>query len=519
MLASSAAAAPVALGYRDQSYAGTTAPTAEKPQSKLWFHDGSWWGMLFRPSKASGGKFTIHRLDLATQTWVDTGVAADTREGVRLDALSDGNKLYVASSRGTANASLNRKVRVWGYTYDAVARAYTLDPGFPVDLADGEVQEVVIDRDGTGTLWATFVLNGRVMVSHTTGTASQWVTPYVLPVGLAAIVKSQPEGDQSGIVRFGGNKVGIMFSSQVDPTGLDVMYWATHVDGTSDQSWNLTQALAGHKLADEHINLKALPNGDPAGQVLAAVKTSLRASNQMLVDVLRLGTDGTWTSHEYGTVTDKQTRPLLQIDIDHRQVYVFATSPCCRGAVIYMKASSLDNLSFPPGLGTPFIQSASDANINNPAGTKQTVGTASGLLVLVGDDVTHVYLHNYKSLGSWIPWSPPPNGSGPLSTPAGSIDPSVTGSGPFALSVPSGASQTAGANPVVVAAQTDVPRDPTLIRPPSPVATSSVGSGRSRSPAPSSSPSSAPQPPRCCSESPRSRPCAGARVARPPDPS
>ena len=119
VLASQAAAAPVALGFRDQSYAGTTAPTAEKPQSKLWFHDGSWWGMLFRPSKAGGGKFTIHRLDLATQTWVDTGVAADTREGVRLDALSDGNKLYVASSRGSANAALNRKVRVWGYTYDA----------------------------------------------------------------------------------------------------------------------------------------------------------------------------------------------------------------------------------------------------------------------------------------------------------------------------------------------------------------------------------------------------------------
>ena len=66
--ASQAVAAPVALGFRDHSYAGTTAPTAEKPQSKLWFHDGTWWGMLVRPSKAGGGKFTIHRLDLATQT-------------------------------------------------------------------------------------------------------------------------------------------------------------------------------------------------------------------------------------------------------------------------------------------------------------------------------------------------------------------------------------------------------------------------------------------------------------------
>ncbi len=453
LLAPPAVAAPVAFGYRDHSYAGTTAPTAEKPQSKLWFHAGSWWGVLFRPSASGGGTFTIHRLDLVTQTWVDTGIVADTRESVRLDALSDGNKLYIASSRGSSNASLNRKVRVSGYTYDAVARVYTLDDGFPVDLADGDVQEVVIDRDGTGMLWATFVLEGRVMVSHTLGNASLWVTPYVLPVGSAAIVKEAPESDQAGIVRFGGNRVGIMFSNQVDPSGLGVMYWATHVDGTSDDSWSLTEALSGHKLADEHINLKALPNGDPAGEVLAAVKTSLHGSTQMLVDVLRLGADGTWTSHEFGTVSDKQTRPLVQIDIDNRQVYVFAASPCCRGAVIYMKASSLDNISFPPGVGTPFIQSATDENINNPTGTKQTVGSTSGLLVLVGDDVTHVYLHNYTSLGSPTPAPPPPDGSGPTIPSNGPS--SGAGGSPFVFPIAQGASSTSsGGGGTVVDAQT-----------------------------------------------------------------
>ena len=462
-LAPPAAAAPATLGYRDHSYAGTTAPTAEKPQSKLWFHDGSWWGMLFRPSSASGGKFTIHRLDLASQTWIDTGVAADTRESVRLDALSDGNKLYVASSRGSANAALNRKVRLWGYTYDAVAKAYAPDRGFPVDLADGEVEEVVIDRDSTGILWATFVLNGRVMVTHTNGTAGRWVKAYPLPVGSAANVKPEPGGDQAGIVRFGGNKIGIMFSSQIDPAGLGVMYWATHVDGTSDRTWDLTPAFSGQKLADEHINLKALPNGDAAGQVLAAVKTAQRTANQMLVHVLRLGAEGTWTSHEFGTVTDNQTRPLLQVDIDNRQVYVFAASPCCRGAIIYMKVSDLDAISFPPGLGTPFIQSTSDANINNPTGTKQTLGNASGLVVLVGDDVTDVYLHNYKSLAPSIPLPPPDSGgSGPPPAPGGT-DPG--GSGPPPSEPPStrGSPRSPGATAGVDARRTSLTRDPTLV--------------------------------------------------------
>src|SRR5439155_1380369 len=46
LLAAPSSAVPVAAGYKDHSYAGTTAPTAEKPQSKLWYDDGLWWGVL-----------------------------------------------------------------------------------------------------------------------------------------------------------------------------------------------------------------------------------------------------------------------------------------------------------------------------------------------------------------------------------------------------------------------------------------------------------------------------------------
>ena len=36
------------VGYRDFSYGGETAPTAQKPESKLWYTaDGTWWGSLF----------------------------------------------------------------------------------------------------------------------------------------------------------------------------------------------------------------------------------------------------------------------------------------------------------------------------------------------------------------------------------------------------------------------------------------------------------------------------------------
>jgi hypothetical protein len=359
--------------------------------------------VLSRHSAPGDGEVTIHRLTLATQAWVDTSVVVEGRKNASLDTLSDGNKLYVASSRGTSKQTRDRTVRVSSYTYDAGARRYAPDPGFPVDVADGEVEAVVIDRDGVGTLWATFVLDGRVMVTHTTGTADNWVEPYVLPVGRAATVRSGPKTDQSALVRFGGNQIGIMFSSQTNGLGHGVVYWATHDDGAADRSWRLTKVFAGEKL--RQINVKPVP-GDSGTRVVAAVKTSPRNSSRGAVVVLRLRGDGTWTSHPFNAVTDNHARPVVQVDLDHRNVYVFAESPCCGAEAIYVKAASLDNLTFSPGSGIRFVQPANDVDTSHPTGTKQTVGRASGLVALGVDGTADVYVHNYARVTASIPGAP-----------------------------------------------------------------------------------------------------------------
>jgi hypothetical protein len=258
-----------------------------------------------------------------------------------------------------------------------------------------------------------------------------------------------------------------MFSSQIDRTGRGVMYWATHTDGTSDQAWTLTQAFAGDNGANQHINLKALPQGDPAGLVLAAVKTSRTSATETLTHLLRLRADGSWTSHRFGTVSDNHTRPIVQLDIDNRQVYVFATSACCRGDAIFYKQTALDALSFPEGRGIPFIQSVQDLKINNPTGTKQLVGHTSGVLVLAGDDTTHAYLHNYKAIAPAVRRPAP----GVASEPGPSPDPAI----PSEPSVGEGAAPSglrgAGSSTQIVDATTNMetPRNPGL-RPDPPAA-------------------------------------------------
>ena len=343
---------------RDFSYAGTTAPTADKPQSKLWFHDSRWWGVLFRPSP-SGGNCYIHRLGSATQSWVSTGVVADTRSNVRVDALSKGAQLYVASSSPSADANLDRTIKLRRYSYDSGAKTYRLDPGFPVTIGQGgQTEGVVIDRDSRGVVWATFVVNGKVKVTHTNGSDATWVKPYPLPVGAAATVKPEPEGDVSAVVHYGGTKTGILWSNQAvaDPaTQPTHFYFAIHVDGANDQAWTLTTAASGIRVADDHVHLQALAPGDPAGSLVAAVKTSKIAGTDPLDQLLVLRA-GTWTRYTVDTVADDHTRPIVQVDGTNRQVYVFTTSRCCTGGSIFYKRTSLDAIPFPPGKGTPFIK-------------------------------------------------------------------------------------------------------------------------------------------------------------------
>jgi hypothetical protein len=49
-------------------------PSGEKPQSKLWYNDGRWWGDLFNNSD---GKYHIYWLNITTQVWVDTNTILD----------------------------------------------------------------------------------------------------------------------------------------------------------------------------------------------------------------------------------------------------------------------------------------------------------------------------------------------------------------------------------------------------------------------------------------------------------
>ena len=383
------------VGFRDHSFSGAgVAPTGSKPESKLWWNDGSWWASMWA---GSGQGFHIFRLNLGTQSWTDTGTQLDDRSGTRSDALWDGSHLYVAShvfsTCGCSTPAAGFPSRLYRYSYNVTTKSYTLDAGFPVQLNNTKTETLVIDKDSTGTLWATWAQSNKVMVTHTqNGDDHSWATPFVLPVTGASTLSSD---DISSVVAFGGNKIGLMWSNQTDST----MYFAYHLDGAADSSWTANPALSSPLYADDHINLKSLQS-DGSGRVFAVTKTSLNDPanpnpNDPLV-LLSVFTPGAgWATYPVWRVSDGVTRPILFIDESNFVLHVFASSSTSGGRILE-KTSPINSISFVVGTGTVFMKDGGSNSLNDATSAKQNLTSASGLVILASNDATGYYWHNYE---------------------------------------------------------------------------------------------------------------------------
>ncbi len=398
---------PAPVTYVGSSYAGlsSTSPTADKPQSKLFYAFGTWWSDML----ASDGTFRIHEL-MPDHTWRPTVGVVDNRSNSTGDVLWDGSKLYVATRQAST------PLRVTRLSFDPTARSWTPDAGFPITVPTGGGSESAsIDKDSLGRLWVTWTRGNTVWVAHTTTDDSTFGAPFKPQVADTAISSD----DLSGLVAFRG-KIGVMWSDQ--DTGA--FRFAVHRDTDPDSQWSFESALSGPSIADDHLNLKNV-NDDNRGRVYAIVKTSLNdtaspsPTDPLIILVVR-DTDGTWSQHTVATVADDWSRPMVQIDTVNQRALVFGTAPVTDGT-IYYKASGLDDLTFPSGRGTPFV-TYKWRYLNNATGTKQPLTQQSGVVVQAasgGNDSR--YYHAEMPLN-------PPSVDAPPSAPGAPTASSVTSS-------------------------------------------------------------------------------------------
>ncbi len=381
--ASAQAAESSVVTYLDQSYAGlvSSPPTADKPQSKLFFAQGSWWAIMLD----SDAKFRIHEL-MPDHTWRIAGNVVDSRASSTADVLYDGSKLYIASRQASTPLEVTRM------SFQSSARSWTVDSGFPTKVNSGGSESASIEKDSTGKLWITYTKSSRVWVAHTTTSDTTWGAPYQPVVNDTTITAD----DLSGLISVKG-KIGVMYSDEGD----EKFSFAVHQDGASDSQWSYETAAAGPMLADDHLNLKNVGD-DPAGRVYAVVKTSTNDTASPnpadpLILLLVRDTDGTWSKNVVATVADDWTRPQVQIDTVNRRVLVFGTAPV-KGGTIYEKTAPIDNPTFATGKGTPYL-TYKGRTINNVAGTKQVLTQQTGVVLIACSGGTYAsYFHSEQSL-------------------------------------------------------------------------------------------------------------------------
>jgi hypothetical protein len=348
-----------------------TGPSAAKTQSKLWFSDGAWWGILF---DGSSEEYHIYRYDGAKGAWSDTGTLVDARNFSRADALWDGPHLYVVSA-GTQASSKKDSARFLRYTYDPSTGRYSLDKGYPVTIAEGGTEAITLAKAEDGELWTTFTQDTksgelrRVYLTHTVGgDASKWVEPFVPPLRGTTVSTD----DVSSVVAF-GSKIGLMWGNQYDESGNSGYYFAVHEDGEPDDAWREDNPVMGAATVNDHINLRA----DSKGRVYAATKNRRDRINRELdapYGILWVrDRQGKWTSHVFSRVGDFYTRSLVLIDQSRNDLYIFATSPTCSGGKIYYKRTDLDEISFEKGGGTLFMQGAGGLKLGDVTSTKQNL--------------------------------------------------------------------------------------------------------------------------------------------------
>ena len=346
-------------------------PTARPEESKIWWNDGHWWASLWSERALD---FHLFRLD--GTAWVDTGVAVDTRQRTRADALAAGKRLFIVSHRFNRRGAPDGSV-LFRYTYDARSHRYVPDGGFPAVVNRYGSETLVLAREGTGRLWVTWTQRGRVWLSRTRCTPGcddrDWgkPTPIALPEARVA------GDDVSSIVSLPGDRVAIMWSNQ----RLDAFFYVEFENGRMGE----LEPVDLVESADDHLSLKA----DSQGRVYAAIKTTSTTPADLLTGLLVRDPDsGEWHVNLFGRTSDGHTRPVVVVNEEAGIAHVLAMAPAPEGGpaqAVYRKSTNLEATEpFPVGPGE-LVLAVSGGSVMDPTSTKQTVDDRWGLLVLASE--------------------------------------------------------------------------------------------------------------------------------------
>ena len=303
-----------------------TANTGEKPQSKVWTHDGRWWCVF--PN--SSGTW-VWRLDGTTWTSV---LKLSNSTGVHADVKSMGAVAHVLlfTSATTELASIEYVPATQTY------QAWTTRPANAPIALDSGTETATIDVDSQGRMWlATDRAAGtdQIVVYYSDAPYSSWSAPVTLATGI-------PNDDIAVVTAFPDGKIGVLWSNQ----STQRFGFRTHADGTDPATWTADELPAsqsalnvGLGMADDHLHVAVASDGT----LYAAVKTSYDTAGFPKIALLVRRPAGTWDN--LYEVDQSGTRGIVLLDENAETVTVLYTSVEGSGNILY-KESSTSTIAF-----------------------------------------------------------------------------------------------------------------------------------------------------------------------------
>jgi hypothetical protein len=335
--------------------------TADKPQSKVWFHAGSWWAVLPTSSGVAG----TWLWELQDDAWSEA-LQLSGSTSARADVKSVGDVAHVLLFDGVGSELVS--VEHNGTTYQLWSARPT--PA-PITL-DVDVETATIDIDSTGRMWLASDGSSEINVRYSDAPYATWNgSP---DVTLASAVASD---DIGAVIALPDQTVGVLWSNQLTRR----FGFRLHADGDPVGTWSADEVPAsqsaqsqGAGMADDHLNLAALSDGT----LFAAVKTGYNTSGYPQMALLVRRPDGTWD--DLYEVDEAGTRPIVLLDeTGGRLIYVYAATEGLTNMVY--RTSSLEDV----GIGD--LTTLSSSLLNDATSTKQNF---TGEVVILGSDGQYV---------------------------------------------------------------------------------------------------------------------------------
>jgi hypothetical protein len=323
--------------------------TGEKPQSKLFHHDGSWWAAVHGPSG-------IGIYEKQGNLWqLKTLLGGSGKTDVKIS----GNDLFVLA--------FSSEPELYKLAWDAVQRDWDLLPGFPVSVPQIQGSEaLVLEQDSTGRLWYVAEGDSLIQAYHSLASHLKWSnTPIILQTGVN-------QDDIASVIAFGGDKIGVLWSDQM----RDEFGFRVHHDGDPPSQWDPTEVVfSGFRLADDHVNLAF----DSSGRVYAVTK-----DDSDRLSVHRRTPGGTWTT-AFDVLGEPANHPSLMVSEADSLVYVLYTDWNAAPLRISYRVSSMESLVF--GEPTTLISSAI-SDVDDVSGTKQLLPAGNLIAIARGGGKT-----------------------------------------------------------------------------------------------------------------------------------